>query len=147
MNKNKLDYSFSKMLEELIYYNHINRQYHIESKSLISNHQWIHEFCTIKIDIGRQVGKTKFILDHCQPNDCVVVPNFSSMYTHKTMVMANNSIPCNYFTDGQIKDLMGASSIYKPEFVWADESKISKDLLIRNFARSNMTQTFVILGD
>lgn len=36
---------------------------------------FVHEFCTVSVDCGRQLGKTTFILNHAGPDDVVVVGN------------------------------------------------------------------------
>ena len=38
--------------------------------------QWLYEFRTVRLDVGRGVGKTQYILDHVlQPGELVIVPS------------------------------------------------------------------------
>ena len=72
--------TYSELLDAAISVNKQNRAGKLTVRGIPDYHgmsrvQYASEFCTVKLDIGRGVGKTKYIADHARPWDVVVIPN------------------------------------------------------------------------
>ena len=112
-------------------------------------YQYIQEYCTIRLDIGRQVGKTEYIRRRCGPSDLIIV--LKSIYKNKLF-------DCH--TDKKnivsIRSFMDNISHYRAksyENVWIDDFVLVNELmdynmrLLYNFiGRSEIEQTFILLG-
>ena len=64
---------FHDLVEELIQLNHEHRKmYFNRTYPLIT---FFKEFCIVKIDCGRQIGKTEYIRSHATNEDLIIVPH------------------------------------------------------------------------
>jgi len=67
--------AYDYLLENLIDLNKENRVRWEKHKSMLPVFDYIYDYCMVKLDIGRCVGKTEFIKNHAKKNDIVFVVN------------------------------------------------------------------------
>lgn len=145
--------SFTVALEELIKLNWINRQRFKEYRKMHSCSQWSEEFCTVKIDNGRQVGKSTFVKNHYRLGDVVIVPNTSIAREYNRENIRNvftvNQVEALYHTNQYgIKNGYCDRSI-NPSHIWIDDANLKPSdviMMYETFSRYGMEQTFIFLG-
>ena len=78
ISKTKIDINYPEILKLLI---QMNREIHfahsIETMSYISPLHYVKNFGTIHLDVGRGVGKTKFISDNATMDDLVIAHRYT----------------------------------------------------------------------
>lgn len=128
---------FEEIVTKLIKTNHINRLLHKDIKPTLSHLHWLREFCTISINMGRAMGKTRYIRLHANSNDVIISRNLRCCYLNGV-----------HFTVNSIKyDVI--KGIY-PENIWIDDAHLTNDektLIYRTFYRDDINQTFIFLGE
>ena len=65
---------FAKIVDEAVKYLY-NRDFGIELVQNIGQSNFVRQFGTIHINMGRRVGKTTWIKNNCRVTDLVIVPN------------------------------------------------------------------------
>jgi len=136
---------FQQVLKILIALNKEHREMFKEYQSFYPAWEFIMEFGTISLDIGRAVGKSKFIRENAKHNDLVLVHNLEEVrywnhYLPMTKVMCPKINSIQYIKSyGQRWDT-----------IWVDEPK----LIFKEFSRYDVMkhiimdygQTVVMLG-
>lgn len=128
---------FEEIVTKLIKTNHINRLLHKDIKPALSHLHWLREFCTISINMGRAIGKTRYIRLHANSNDVIISRNLRCCYLNGV-----------HFTVNSIK--YGVIKGIYPENIWIDDAHLTDDektLIYRTFYRDNINQTFIFLGE
>lgn len=114
-----------------------------QAERALSSVQYALEFCTVKCDIGRSSGKTRYIKLRATERDVVVVATLERGHAHKGATYAVYSV-------GQIKNsaLRGKKPyetifIEDPTFIFR---VMEPENLYGAFVRRGTQQTFVQLG-
>ena len=109
---------------------------------------WLMEYCTVRIDVGRGVGKTEFIVGNLTDKDIVLVFNRNMksiiqnrMNDGKEM---RNVVNIQTFTPYNMRPL-------SPEYIFVDEPSlvfncVKQEDIMRFFVDANKYQTVVMLG-
>ncbi|MCK5015561.1 MAG: hypothetical protein KAS32_00655 [Candidatus Peribacteraceae bacterium] len=132
-----------------------HRAIHIESKENYPTKHWAQEFCTIKVDIGRQIGKNKFIYLRADKNSLIIDYNGTQSHLTKRVLKEkyNKNVDCfsglqiHNPTKSRAEYLEGKSYtqifINEPSFMGIDKwDWIYNDLIMR----SDVDQTFFFIG-
>jgi hypothetical protein len=143
--KQSIEIDFQQALKMLIALNKEHRETFKEYQSFYPAAEFVMEFGTVSLDIGRAVGKSKFIRENAKPNDLVLVHNLEEIrywehYLPMTKVMCPKINSVQYIKSyGQRCDT-----------IWVDEPK----LIFKEFSRYDIMkhiirdygQTVVMLG-
>jgi hypothetical protein len=143
--KKSIEIDFQQALKILIALNKEHREVFKEYQLVYPPTEFIMEFGIISLDIGRSVGKTKFIRENAKPNDLVLVHNLEEIrywnhYLPMTKVMCPKINSIQYIKSyGQ-----------KFDTIWIDEPK----LIFKEFSKYDIMkhlivdygQTVVMLG-
>lgn len=85
--------NYPELVDAAIAANRANRTQHADAVRGLYLPQYLQEFATVRINIGRGVGKTKYTLDRVRPWDMVIVGNkrmADQQYRHlKNLIVAN----------------------------------------------------------
>ena len=139
---------FFSLLDNIIELNKEVREYRNDIKEIIGLNSYLKEYCTIKLEICRQIGKTEYIKRKCnKENDLIIVlkdvyrDEFEDYVYDKRDVIS-------------IRSFMNNTSYYKIktyEKIWVDNfvfvSKImDMDFIYDVIGREDIEQTFIFLG-
>lgn len=97
----ELQKRFFKLIDETIMLNLQAQLNAADSRRYIGAPQWLHEFGTVSIDIGRQLGKTTYIQERMRPCDLVVVHNEDTRRSYESR--AERKLP-NVVTIGSLRN-------------------------------------------
>lgn len=113
--------------------------------------EFVAEFCTVRVDIGRAAGKTTYIAEHARPWDAVVLPNqhMVDQYLHMARAGYDNVFSAGEFGDipAMPRRLLGRRWV--PRTIYVDEASridIKRMGAIYFALASHPDQTFVLLG-
>ena len=135
---------YSKLIDDLIEFNLNHREKYQGHKLCCSPVAYAMEFCTIRCDVGRQVGKTKYIKDRAGDGDLVIVANenmkhlFMNDMCGHPMVMTPRDIHHGPSNDIRFSRIF----IDEPRMVF---KHISQDELYTILCHGG-EQTFILLG-
>lgn len=141
---NNIKFEFKKIEFENLVTNLINlNKRHRINKILIPYESYLKEYCTVRVDIGRQIGKTHYIISNATKNDCIIVHNVATKRNIKIFTKAKvytikniyNKIPGNIF-----------KNIWIDEASWMDNNIKNLDFLYSLFANKSVEQTFIFFG-
>jgi hypothetical protein len=140
-----IEIDFQQVLKMLIALNKENREMFKEYQSFYPAWEFIMEFGTVSLDIGRAVGKSKFIKQNAKPQDLVLVHNLEEVrywnhYLPMTKVMCPKINSIQYIKNyGQRFDTIW---IDEPKLIFKEFSKydIMKHLIV------DYGQTVIMLG-
>jgi len=130
---------FADLVDKAIALNKANRKCG-PSSAMFSPIAYAKQMCTVKLDIGRAVGKSTYIADHATAKDIIIVPTLR----HKSMMYL-------YYKDKNVvayTEILGYRTS-KPPYVniYVDEiAGIDLDFIYNTFVDSTIAQTFIILG-
>jgi len=149
MNKIQLalDEEFELMVLKAIMVSKMRRVLHEGYRKGMSPQQWAHQFCTVKIDIGRGTGKTKFITKHADQRSLVIV--HSNLMSE--IIKRENTRPDifgGYVLEMQTSRVLSRLSAY--DTVYVDEtSKCFRNIniLYDVLATDGKDRTFILLGN
>lgn len=79
ITKQEVEIDFQQILKMLIELNKEHRQKFKEYQSFYPPSEFVMEFGTISLDIGRGIGKSKFIRENAKPNDLVLLGDLESI--------------------------------------------------------------------
>jgi len=143
--------SFFNLMNKLIQFNKINRKnitkQYINSVGMVN---YLKEYCTVKVDIGRQIGKSTYISNNFKDNDLIItinmsmskdfVRNFYTFYKYERNIVS-------------YRTLLNKKDLYKLktyDTIWVDEYSIinrQTDMsFIYDYLGKNENQTFIFLG-
>ena len=136
--------NYPELVDAAIAANLANRKAGTDIAEFMGIANYLREFATVRIDIGRAVGKTKYIIDHARPWDIIVVPNrctLDSCYRTSCcpVFVANGS----YAFDRLRGRRLAPRIIYVDEPGHIDQRNLRE--LYHTFA-AHPDQTFVLLG-
>ena len=130
-----IEIDFQQVLKMLIALNKEHRENFKEYQSFYPAAEFIMEFGTISLDIGRAVGKSKFIRENAKPNDLVLVHNLEEVrywrhYRSMTKAMCPRIDSVEYIRSyGQRWDT-----------IWIDEPK----LIFKEFSRYDIMKHIIV---
>lgn len=135
---------YFELVKDLIYFNYKHREFHEELRKNLSPRAWLYEFCTIRLNVGRRVGKTEFIKSNARPGDIVIVPFIISKipYGSAHCFALPELERYNHFYPTDLQN-------FNPSYIWCDEANLSNDgieLIFNHFCRPELDQTLIILG-
>jgi len=143
--KQSIEIDFQQVLKMLIALNKEHRETFKEYQSFYPPAEFVMEFGTISLDIGRGVGKLEFIKDNAKPSDLVLVHSLEELrhwehYHHMVKTMCLKIMNVKYITS------------YGQRFntIWVDEPKlvfksVSRYDVMKRLIR-DYGQTVVLLG-
>jgi hypothetical protein len=132
---------YQQLIDELFILNKIHRSR--VKKEIFSKQHYAKEFCTIKCDIGRQTGKTTYILNRSTKNDLIITHSYSAA---NRLIMERTQAKVTTI-DILMNDLIDNSNSKIYETIYIDEPTMSlKNIDIYYFLVKNYEQTFVLLG-
>lgn len=146
--------NYSELLDAVISVNKQNRAGNLTLRGVpdyrgMSRVQYAAEFCTVRLDIGQGVGKTKYIADHARPWDVVVVPNTIWFRDGLLGHALDRNIPIVTGEELDRAERWRGRNAEVPRMVYVDEpSRLTPrqlDTLYYTFAH-HPDQTFVLLG-
>jgi hypothetical protein len=149
---------YQQLIDELFILNKIHRSR--VKKEIFSKQHYAKEFCTIKCDIGRQTGKTTYILNRSTENDLIITHSYSAatrLMGRTQAKVTTIDILMNDLIDNSnskittidilMNDLIDNSNSKIYETIYIDEPTMSlKNIDIYYFLVKNYEQTFVFLG-
>lgn len=130
-----IEIDFQQVLKMLIALNKEHRAMFKEYQSFYPAWEFIMEFGTVSLDIGRAVGKSKFIRENAKHNDLVLVHNLEEVrywnhYLPMTKVMCPKINSIQYIKSyGQRFDT-----------IWVDEPK----LIFKEFSRYDIMKHIIM---
>jgi len=142
----KIKSHFSKIadvLESIVEINMSNRK----GKEFLPLDNYISSFCTIQLNIGRQLGITTWIRNRAVEGDIIIVPTQEMIrYSYRDVLNKRDVV-----TIGFLKDHIGQYSCIDYNNIYIDNaSYIDEDDLyqLTHFIlpRNNIEQTFFLLG-
>lgn len=133
--KQSIEIDFQQTLKILIALNKEHRLAFKEYQSFYPPLQFIMEFGTISLDIGRHVGKTKFIRENAKCNDLVLVHNMEEVrYWNRYRNMTRTICPR---TDG-IEYIKSYGQRF--DTIWIDEPK----LVFKGFSKYDILKYLIV---
>lgn len=139
--------TFSSLVDDAIQLNRDHRelQYVKDTVNNLSPAQFLMEFGTVAVNIGRRTGKTSYIIDNALSKDLIIVSSMDiarniKRLTNATVIVSNGEIGLKH----NIKPHARFDVIYldEPTMIF---SKISKNYLY-DFLAVDCDQLFVLLG-
>ena len=138
--------NFNGICENAIALNKRMREAHPELKQMVSAIAYLNDFCTVAIDLGRGVGKTKFIMDHATADDLIVCSNRAAQMEIRHYVQGATVLAA----DDDLRMLKGN----RREFVdlYIDDPHLCFEWekyearLLQMFCRADAFQTVIKLG-
>jgi hypothetical protein len=139
---------FDTLTRFAIKVNQGNRERAERNRSLCSPLMWLQEYCTVRVDVGRGVGKTDSIARYLTDKDVVLV--FNRNMKNIIQNRLNNGKEMRNVID--VKTFspynMGLSS---PEYIFVDEpslvfNSVRYEDIMRFFVDDKKYQTVVMLG-
>lgn len=135
--------TYDCLLEQLIELNKEYRKEHDADKAYYDCLQFVLKFGTIRLDIGRCVGKSKFIGTHATESDLIIVPNIIHKRNYigreiptKAKIFSVNDI--YEFTDDEFDTIY----IDEPEMVFENNDMYN---ILKPYV-NNYDQTIIMLG-
>jgi hypothetical protein len=136
--------TYEHLLEWLIELNKENRKRFEREFLSVPLLDFVFEFGTVRVDIGRAVGKTQFIKDHATNNDLILTFGHqqASIFEKGTKSLVFSNI------DEMFEKLRGTSKVF--ETIYIDEPRLTfrnNDMrLVLSKLIYNNEQTIVVLG-
>ena len=133
---------FHVAIDELIELNKLNRKVNSINKNVLNYTHYLAEFCTVRVDVGRRIGKTEYVKDNYYPyTDILIVNNFNQKRYYPMDFVV-------YTIDEVVEGFVRKSHL-KPENVWIDDAFLTEEelkIVYNLFEDKNIEQTFIILG-
>jgi hypothetical protein len=139
---------FDMLTRFAIKVNQSNRERAERNHDLCSPLIWLQEYCTVKVDVGRGVGKTDFIVGNLTDKDVVLVFNRNM-----------KNIIQNRLNDGkEMRNVIDVKTfspynmgLKSPEYIFIDEpslvfNNVRYEDIMRFFVDEKKYQTVVALG-
>lgn len=140
--------TFEEIVTSAIQLNIKNRE--IEGtikKESLSLMNYINDYCSIKINIGRATGKTEYICKHAKANDLVITHGKQG----KRYMMEKGCEANIIFLNEHVSEYVG---IPCPDYIYVDEPHLSIDgwekefkILLDMVISNDKNQTIVYLGE
>lgn len=137
-------YDFSILVHSLI---ELNKRRRNPDLCINGLQYYLREYCTIKIDIGRQTGKSTYIGSNFKENDLIITYNLNMcrLFKERFPNTQNNII--------SFRSLINQIELYGEktyDTIWIDEYSIINQKtnidVIYEYLGKNENQTFVFLG-
>lgn len=138
--------SFEHLVLAAVAENKENRRRFGDRYAGVNSTAYAMDFCTVRLDLGRGTGKTKYILNNVKPWDLVVVPTHQ-MRQH----MLRPGVNAQLVTIGEyINDThWRGQKLHTPRVIYIDDaSRISRRELDELYmvVPKHPDQTFILLG-
>ncbi len=128
--------------------NQENRKLYEWNRQIYGALLWLQEYCTIRVDVGRGVGKTEFIVVNLTDKDVVLVFNQNMKKLIQNRISSGRDMKnvINVQTFSPYNMNMNA-----PEYIFVDEpslvfNNIRYEDIMRFFVDEKKYQTVVMLG-
>ena len=133
---------FARCLDSLIALNIKHRKSLPDLSKELSIIAYAQELCTVRCDIGRRTGKTRYIKERADKNSLVVVANRAVLETCFRDV--NFEVKTAFQLERRSMGFEAKKNIYvdEPKLVFHDIDELT---FYKSFAR-NSDQTFILLG-
>ena len=122
------------------------KQRNSHKKEGLGKYNFAMEYATIKVDLGRQTGKTTYILNQLNSNDdSIVVLNGRRLLDNDFKTVKDKAIVVNRYNCAKeidIKNLAKVKTVYVDDATWNDKL----ELVYEFFTQDNVERTFVLLG-
>lgn len=143
---NKKYKCYFKLLDGIIDLNRSNRNKKL--KNTIGLIPYSVEYCTIKFDIGRQTGKTEYIIRNTKKDDIIIVLHSRMLYN------VIEKVDCNVITIQEVIDkhipLGPFNNIWVDNYSYLsqyqDIMNYIRDKIYNIFIDRRVEQTFIFLG-
>jgi hypothetical protein len=139
---------FDTLIRFAIKVNQENRNRYERNRSLCSPLMWLQEYCTVRVDVGRGVGKTDSIARYLTEKDVMLVFN----HNMKNIIQ-------NRLNDGkEMRNVIDVKTfspynmeLKSPEYIFIDEpslvfNNVRYEDIMRFFVDEKKYQTVVDLG-
>lgn len=119
----------------------------METWSMMGGLNYLKQWATVRVDIGRAIGKTSFIKDNFTTDDVVFVPT-ERMQREAYRGCSNVLVTKNAAYEQRLRSICAPKVIYFDEPRLIEESLGNREGLDRLYAHtmSNPFQTYVLLG-
>jgi hypothetical protein len=139
-----MEQTFDEIVSALIDLNKKYREAFKDYKPTLSPIDYAKHYCTVSCDMGRGVGKTKYITSHATKEDLVIT--FSYKFKH---IMYGANPEYDVITIAEIFMIKGKNSyntiyIDEPALTFRDGYHLED--VYREFVDPTKEQTFVLLG-
>lgn len=140
-------YTFEDIITTLISINKSMRRVGMREPAFrqqLSWYAWAEEYCTVHIDVGRQMGKTSYIIKHADTRDLVITATFN-MKQYIQSATLNPTVLC-------VSEIMrrAVQSLPLFEIIYIDEPAYVFGLVKQRDLYQKLVkeqdQTFVLLG-
>ena len=143
------------MMDKLVYYalleNIANRK-RIRAKGYdkaISKVQWMQQFCTIHLNIGRNTGKTRHVVENAKTGDLIVCRQGT-----RKLIESQVNISLDFYVPHVVKDVYG-KMFEECKIVFVDEPEPYQTLkpfrdifeFYNHFDRNTKEPIFIMLGE
>jgi hypothetical protein len=136
----------SDVIKLAIEENKRNRSLFPETKKVYDKSQWLCNFCTIHINVGRGSGKTDYIQYNLKDNDIAIFPS------RRMSIVSPLDKSKIYSNLDELKDAFYGDELDNVEYVYIDEPKMSfnvfgEDEIYNIFSGCEGEPTFILLGE
>ena len=144
----KTQNQFRKMVDLAIKINQNarNRITLVEYKTALGKTSFAMEYATVKIDLGRQLGKTTYIKDKLEHDEnSIVVLNSKASITNNYKSVSDKTIVINKYNCAktiEIENLDKIKNVYIDDASWNDTVEVVYEI----FTQDDIERTFVLLG-
>ncbi len=113
----------------------------------ISKNQWMKDFCTIHLNIGRNTGKTRHIVENAKTGDLIVCRQGT-----RKLIESQVNIGLDFYVPHVVKDVYG-KMFEECKIVFVDEPyqtlKPFRDIFefYNHFDRNTKEPIFIMLGE
>lgn len=136
---------FTESIDNLLKLNKSNRLKYKTETCNIDPIYYALEFCTVKCDIGRRVGKTKYIQQNAKKGDLVVVANERIKTLYKRVKFEFDVLTIDYIIKSRSREFQ-FKNIYIDEPIMVFRNRQSLDEFYIIMVQPKIEQTFIFLG-
>ena len=136
---------YKKLIDSTIKLNLKCRALSKDKKEGLGKYNFAMEYATVKIDIGRQTGKTTYINEKLEKDKSAIVivnarQQHSNFKTNKERTIIINKF--NSRDSFIIENLANIKTIYIDDASWNDKTELVYEI----FTQDDIERTFVLLG-
>jgi len=146
---------FNQLVDTAIELNRKGRTKFVDHHKHCSAPQFAADFCTVRIDVGRQSGKTTYILERARPWDAVVLHGHIMVDHYQRAAHTRGLVTgMNVFSAGEFRPMLDIphrllGRHWVPRMIYIDEASSIEPLALATIYRAfaaHPDQTFVLLG-
>lgn len=131
-------YNLPNILQQLIDYNlELRERVRNRCYRMMSAKQWAEQFCTIRVDVGRQSGKSWYCAISCDDTGVIIVPNHQLAKFHLNPRAVSKSSYHQYRTE-----------LHNIRYVFIEEPSQVQNLndIYTFFTMDCIERTFILIG-